>query len=513
MPAFDFPNPGTQGQEVTNPATGVTYTYNNGVWEVTSSSTTNAYATHAELIAEQDARELADNNLQNQIDALPEAFNPAPVYAALETESRTRQLADENLQQQIDGIDGSNVDLSNYYNKADIDQKFDDLETVKGSSGTYVLAGVSTTVASRPGDMYINNAIAKNITFISVADIDSNGNPRPVGTVGDQLELVSSFGFSYRYNITGAADGTSSVEYVTGHDGNDLFFDNTTFTLYVYPVQVGDYYTKAESDDRYVQKLDDEFNLQGDALLEFIESRRPATIMMDITDTAAWIGQAAPVADPQGRVGWHFENNGNKIQWTLWAQDTDAQTQFTIGDLRSSSIVLRNSGERYPYIQIYTRRKGDGQDAGSTYRSRFTYESLLDGSGLVKAAFVTNRLQNPLYSNLPHVITQDLGRLSVGPQEDDEVIKTVVIGTDSGASPGQYKFTVEQLVIDTTSELFVTELVAQAPADPNVAHMFYQDSSPGILGRVNGDLWFDSSTMRLLVWHQNAWVNPDREGD
>ena len=181
------------------------------------------------------------------------------------------------------------------------------------------------TVASRPGDMYINNAIAKNITFISVADIDANGNPRPVGTPGDQLELVSAFGYSYRYNIVDAADGTSTVEYVTGHDGDDIFFNGTNFTLYVYPVQVGDYYTKAESDSRYVQKVNDGFDLQGDDLKYFIESRRPATVMMDVTDTAAWVGEAQPVGDPQGRIGWHFENNGNKIQWTLWAQELNAQ--------------------------------------------------------------------------------------------------------------------------------------------------------------------------------------------
>jgi hypothetical protein len=43
-------------------------------------------------------------------------------------------------------------------------------------------------------------------------------------------------------------------------------------------------------------------------------------------------------------------------------------------------------------------------------------------------------------------------------------------------------------------------------AEPNV---YYGDYAPTV-GMQDGSLWFDSMNLRLNVYSQGAWVNPDR---
>ena len=46
-------------------------------------------------------------------------------------------------------------------------------------------------------------------------------------------------------------------------------------------------------------------------------------------------------------------------------------------------------------------------------------------------------------------------------------------------------------------------------AEPDI---FYGDYAP--TGEMkNGNVWFDSMNLRMNVWSQGAWINPDREGD
>ena len=59
-----------------------------------------------------------------------------------------------------------------------------------------------------------------------------------------------------------------------------------------------------------------------------------------------------------------------------------------------------------------------------------------------------------------------------------------------------------QTNIDTTNDLII-------PPGQNNPETYYGDYAPtGNL--LNGDLWFDAMNLRLNVWSQGAWVNPDR---
>ncbi len=100
MAAFDFPNPPTPGQEVTNDATGITYKYDETTqsWSVVASDITEAYATAAELEAETSARTGADNALSGRIGAVENDYTTTEEYNNLRSDvSTAKQKANSAL--------------------------------------------------------------------------------------------------------------------------------------------------------------------------------------------------------------------------------------------------------------------------------------------------------------------------------------------------------------------------------------------------------------------------------
>ena len=74
-------------------------------------------------------------------------------------------------------------------------RSIEELEVTKGPVSRYTCKGTSFNVASRNGDLYVDDATAANVTAISFAPFDLNGNPtRPV-SAGDIVEFVESANF------------------------------------------------------------------------------------------------------------------------------------------------------------------------------------------------------------------------------------------------------------------------------------------------------------------------------
>ena len=218
-----------------------------------------------------------------------------------------------------------------------------------------------------------------------------------------------------------------------------------------------------------------------------------------------WAGGTAPKADPNGRLGWHFASDSDKIGWEIFTQDLSAERVITMESLRSASFLIRNSGTRYPYFSVYTRRKNDGQDANAQYRSRFNYVINQDDSaGLTQTRLLTTRADNPMYENVEHRVMSFDGPNSVGPQESDEIIKNITISTASNPQAGQYDFIGNEFIIDTDDETYCIELRA-TPSVTSMARMYYADSAPNAIGRVNGDFWYDSINGTLHIW-TGSWT-------
>ena len=117
-------------------------------------------------------------------------------------------------------------------------RSIEELEVTKGPVSRYTCKGTSFNVATRNGDLYVNDATAANVTIISFAAFDLNGNPtRPV-SVGDIVEFVESatlktVGQVSRFRVTSGDDpGALEVVYLNGENN---FTVGETEEVYIYP--------------------------------------------------------------------------------------------------------------------------------------------------------------------------------------------------------------------------------------------------------------------------------------
>ena len=108
----------------------------------------------------------------------------------------------------------------------------------KAKVSRYTCKGTSFNVASRNGDLYVSDATAANVTAISFAPFDLNGNPtRPV-SAGDIVEFVESanlksVGQVSRFRIVSGDDPSALT--VTYLNGTNNFAVDETEEVYIYP--------------------------------------------------------------------------------------------------------------------------------------------------------------------------------------------------------------------------------------------------------------------------------------
>lgn len=295
--AFDFPqNPGV-GTTVTNPATGITYTYAGGnVWLVADSTVAEGYATSEALNAEVVARTSADSGLDLRVTTLENA--PAPITDLSDYYTKSQTYS----QSEVDSLVGSGGDVQlgtekntdhvtitvngetdkgtqleiatdylagllgpndrkhlytwnedQYYSKAEIDDQF----TLRGVGYKYLMSSFGGSPTIRPGELHTNNRIVGQVTFISMGPEDDDGKVRRDAVVGDTIELYeSSYGHFFRYEITSyGGNGVWGVQYVGGDEDRDHPLGmGYPYLVYLYPTHISsaNYYDKDASDERFM---------------------------------------------------------------------------------------------------------------------------------------------------------------------------------------------------------------------------------------------------------------------
>ena len=145
-------------------------------------------------------------------------------------------------------IDGDNLTTKAEFHKDQDEQdqliaanrrSIEELEVTKGPVSRYVCRGTSFLIASRDGDLYVNDADAVNVTMVSFAPFDLNHNTtRPVN-IGDIIEFVESkntarnAGEVSRFRVV-SGDNPSALE-VVYLNGKNTFEVDETEEVYIYP--------------------------------------------------------------------------------------------------------------------------------------------------------------------------------------------------------------------------------------------------------------------------------------
>ena len=149
----------------------------------------------------------------------------------------------------------------------------EELEVTKGPVSRYECKGTEFNVASRNGDLYVNSPNAADVTAISFAPFDLNGNPtRPVA-VGDIIEFVEDAatrtqGEVSRYRVDSGDDPSAlTVSYLNGANN---FVVGEVEDVFIYP-QNGETASKDYVDQNFLAKAGGtgtgNFDFDGDCLI------------------------------------------------------------------------------------------------------------------------------------------------------------------------------------------------------------------------------------------------------
>ena len=136
-----------------------------------------------------------------------------------------------------------------------------------------------------------------------------------------------------------------------------------------------------------------------------------------------------------------------------------------VSDLEAFYIVIKinnTNGFNKPWIKIYTRIQGDGNDAGTFYRTRYNYTSFHDNGTLYplqKREYVfyigdLKKIAQTFSRSTPRYNLREDWGPTVSPVVDKapgnttpemDPISAILIATDSGADPGTFDFCLKEV--------------------------------------------------------------------
>ena len=165
-------------------------------------------------------------------------------------------------------------------------------------------------------------------------------------------------------------------------------------------------------------------------------------------NAAVYADAEAPIEDPAGRDGWYYKSSGsNKVNWYFHDGQANPVTVGEWDRLYTVATVDSSSNDTF-HLVYYTFPLGDGQDAGSWYRSRIVFVPSGEFQRGVKTLFYMGQEPSAsLFPGLPRVQMTEttVAGSSTGPNENTEVILTAALGTNSGASANTVEILVNKL--------------------------------------------------------------------
>ena len=145
-----------------------------------------------------------------------------------------------------------------------------------------------------------------------------------------------------------------------------------------------------------------------------------------------------PVADDNGRKGWLYVKSAGaeKLNYYFYSQGSHAVTLAELENLYYVGIIDNwTNAMNVPFLVVYTKMQGDGQDGGAWYRTKRTF-----GIPSHTRLNLGQRTQFSMANNptpsfpFPHITLT--AQTVVGPNANDEEILTMAVHTDSGAAVG-----------------------------------------------------------------------------
>lgn len=311
-----------------------------------------------------------------------------------------------------------------------LQNQLDEISLRRSGGREYEVFNISNTPEAPNGKISLNSLDVDNISLIAISDIDSNGIVSQPGAVNDLIDIESASGEIVRFSISSI---DAEVYTVTKQTGTRNLILDETVKVFVYP-QNADYATITYTNDQ-ITVLQNQLN----SMQVSVTADQMQSLETDLAALTATVNSLPTGASPE--------------------QLTAIQTQIDSNDADITAI----------------------NGSISTIDTRVTTLET-DLANYATVASLT-ALETSVTTNANSITTLQTSATSLQSQIDD-INNTKLVNLQSE--------------IDALE----TEL-----GNRNKIH--YSDTVPnGTLA--NGDLWFDSTNLRILVYHQNMWINPDR---
>ena len=527
MPAFQFPDPAVE-QSVINPSTGSTYIWkaSPGKWIVQSNRNSDQSDSITQLQAD-----VADNTSDiNDLKArpLPKDYmigtdknltrigtaRSGPALELVDSEGYFSNVKFAGLGGLVvtsnastifydaTNVSGGNsdVDLDNYYTKIEADAtethlqaQIDELLITKGTASVYTLNDIGIQLGARPGDFFIDNTVAKLVTVLTLSPEDDNGNSRPIGEVGDILEIVSVNNHIYRYTISQITEGLATVEFISAADPNDLLIPGQTFNIYVYPQN------KTSASIDYVDQQDAlNLDLTGGELSgqlqikSYTRDTNPSLLLWP-TESNTDNSDVIQVKNKDGDVVFRTTMAGAVGVASNWSPTNDEHLTPKKYVEQQDELKLSKTGGVLTGELHFDR--GDGGGNMMIYPNVGTADTAIYALNSSAMRFRTVNGDRP-----------DSGdrRTHIGISKDPVTAEPVTniyhLVDPTSDTHGANKRYVDNAVAGVASSLSIED------TEPDIHYGDYPPSG----SRTNGEIWFDSFNLRLNVYSQGAWINPDR---
>ena len=511
MAAFDFPSDPSPGFQVTNPNTGVTYEWDDvsSTWQVIGSAAADMYVTDVELQAEASIRETNDSRHDTALENLaiensdqearitileqkPDPVIPDPLTYQIGTD-KVMRAGEPSIEL---------VDSEGYYSNV----KFQGLGGISVSSDlqSIIIDGSGIDAGGGVDDIQLGLLFHSETVSIKVN-----------GSVDKGVEIPSA----NRY----AAGVLTSADWNKLSNWGDI----------------DDYYTKDEIDDQFryrglgyrytfdsangqVQPRAGKFNTDS------VYANEITFISLGDEDydgkSARWAvpGDKIELVSPASGASFSYlvvQGGGGTYSVEFEGTTSSAAVQTEVITPLNATIYTFyifpthiNAADYYTKTQANDRFLNKKSGTAQTLGSNVKYTGLMDQpESLVNKQYIEN---NFLQTN--QGVFQVCDRITKFTQTVDysgPITSTLNIAhkgyVDSQIqgvlnSVGQLGYATISYVNDEVDKVALSFATEQA--EPNI---YYGDYAP--TGELkNGDHWFDSMNLRLNIYSQGAWINPDR---
>ena len=329
----------------------------------------------------------------------------------------------------ISGGEGSFSALTN--DIAVIQNQVDEISVRRSNAREYEVFNINNSPQAPIGKISLNSLSVDDITLIAIGSEDINQIISQPGEGRDLIDLESSNGEIVRFSIAGTSGDAYVVTKVTGTRNLTL---GETLKVYVYP-QNSEYATVTFTTNQ-IDTLQDQIN----SLQISVTSEQMQALQTDLTALTTTVNNISTGATPEqiSAIQVQIDNNDADI--------TAANSSISAIDTRLTTVETNLSD----------------------------YATVVELNTLTTLANTTEASVTTLQSTATSLQSQI-----------DDINNTKLVN------------------IENEIDALETEL-----GNRNTIH--YSDTVPTTATLGNGDLWFDSTNLRILVYHQNMWINPDR---